>query len=464
MQILPPELEQAFQQATHLVGLGAQKAGTSWLHSYLMEHPQVCESPIKELHHFDARFLPALCGHFNARFLEQYQRHGKGELYARLAMHNDEAAYLDYFRLLYGGERVFSEITPAYAMLDRRAFAHIDSLHPATKYHFVLRNPADRVWSHINFDARRPQSNLEQARRCFEEGNPHYVLRSDYRRTLTELWEAVDRDRVLVLFYEQLFTDSALADFCEFLGIEFRPGAYAARVSATAKAPLDSATRAMIVRRLEGVYRFVHDHVTHCLPPSWLKDLELLGPAGGAYAAPLRMGRTPAGPKRQPNLSGFSLSASSPLGLLAMAELLLRKQDHARAREALERALALDPALPGAHFLRSKLLARHGLLQEALDAAGRAASLAPDAAAYRHHLGNLLRKAGDLEAAAQAQRQAMALAPELPGPAYQLSLIMEQQGDLEGALELARTASALQQGSAAFRRHLRRLEGIVGQA
>ena len=50
------------------VGIGAQKAGTNWLAKYLTSHPQVCFSPIKELHYFDWRFLHEYCGGWHRDF------------------------------------------------------------------------------------------------------------------------------------------------------------------------------------------------------------------------------------------------------------------------------------------------------------------------------------------------------------------------------------------------------------
>jgi hypothetical protein len=43
-----------------MVGVGAQKAGTTWLFDYLGRHPDVAMSPIKELHYFDQIFRPEL--------------------------------------------------------------------------------------------------------------------------------------------------------------------------------------------------------------------------------------------------------------------------------------------------------------------------------------------------------------------------------------------------------------------
>jgi hypothetical protein len=50
-----------------MVGVGAQKAGTTWLFDYLGRHPDVAMSPIKELHYFDQIFRPELCGMLGAR-------------------------------------------------------------------------------------------------------------------------------------------------------------------------------------------------------------------------------------------------------------------------------------------------------------------------------------------------------------------------------------------------------------
>jgi len=48
-----------------LLGVGAQRCGTTWLHRYLGQHPAVCISPCKELHVFDAKSVEVIC-----RFLE----------------------------------------------------------------------------------------------------------------------------------------------------------------------------------------------------------------------------------------------------------------------------------------------------------------------------------------------------------------------------------------------------------
>ena len=41
-----------------VVCIGAQKAGTSWLHHQLNEHPKIWTTPFKEVHYFNARHCP----------------------------------------------------------------------------------------------------------------------------------------------------------------------------------------------------------------------------------------------------------------------------------------------------------------------------------------------------------------------------------------------------------------------
>jgi hypothetical protein len=41
----------------YLIGIGAQKAGTTWLAEYLYGHDEVFMSPYKEMRYFDSRHV-----------------------------------------------------------------------------------------------------------------------------------------------------------------------------------------------------------------------------------------------------------------------------------------------------------------------------------------------------------------------------------------------------------------------
>lgn len=75
MDILTLEQEHLFAQATHVVGIGAAKCGTSWLYNYLNNHPQAVRAKVKEIHYFDAKYLFQHCGVFaeNLKFRAKNQ-------------------------------------------------------------------------------------------------------------------------------------------------------------------------------------------------------------------------------------------------------------------------------------------------------------------------------------------------------------------------------------------------------
>src|SRR5215208_108045 len=59
---------------TYFVGIGAQKAGTTWLHDYLSSRPDTFMSPIKELHYFDAEFRPDLFSSQHNKFVIETEK------------------------------------------------------------------------------------------------------------------------------------------------------------------------------------------------------------------------------------------------------------------------------------------------------------------------------------------------------------------------------------------------------
>lgn len=96
--------------------IGAQKAGTTWLHENLKCHKDVFLPRIKELHYFDAEPLSSL---------SEYSRH------FNRATKN----------------QTIGEITPAYSTLSGSRVRLIKELMPDVRLILILRNPVERAWS-----------------------------------------------------------------------------------------------------------------------------------------------------------------------------------------------------------------------------------------------------------------------------------------------------------------------------
>ena len=167
------------QSRTMLVGIGAQKTGTTWLHNYLSGHPEVWISPIKELHVFDHRHLyspntlRSTLLNRSARLAKDIvQKNGANSAEAyellitsalRAQMIDQIDKYIEYFSDRVADEPVFGEITPAYSLLPKAGFREILSLHPNVKFVFIMRDPIKRAWSHINDQFERRQISMSDA-------------------------------------------------------------------------------------------------------------------------------------------------------------------------------------------------------------------------------------------------------------------------------------------------------------
>src|SRR5918993_2901739 len=154
----------------NFIGIGAQKAGTTWLARNLQVHPQI-HIPRKELHYFDRKMndgsnvLTRLFG--KTQNDDQWRRQVKQipnqlvktpsfqELRWNLRFYMrpyDDRWYSQVFEPKKA--KVSGEITPAYSVLDREKVAHAHGLMPDARIIFFMRNPIERVWSQtvMSFD------------------------------------------------------------------------------------------------------------------------------------------------------------------------------------------------------------------------------------------------------------------------------------------------------------------------
>lgn len=152
------------------IGIGAQKAGTTWLARNLEPHPEI-HMPRKEIHYFDRKMRDR--SNVVTRFFgktrndEQWRRQVRRipskvmknpslqELrwnYRYYLRPYDDRWYAQIFEPKKG--KVSGEITPAYSALDSEKVAHVYGLMPDAKIIFMMRNPIERVWSHtvMSFD------------------------------------------------------------------------------------------------------------------------------------------------------------------------------------------------------------------------------------------------------------------------------------------------------------------------
>ncbi len=261
-----------------ILGVGAQKCGTTWLAKYLLSHPQAFFSPYKELHVFDAMFAPDLSGFSPERRFEdllriplnkimkgeQCSRQELGLAIERYSLSLGEKAYLAYFkRYARPHHRALGEITPSYSLIPQQGFRFIRNMmtraHLNPRVIFIMRDPADRLYSQLKFNQALGLAKVQDAY-ASALSDPTIVMRSRYDLTLANLLCEFKQDEVMVLFYEELFSDASVKAICEFLDIEFRPADFSDRQNSSQDTdPIDPVFEKAARETLDIVYRFCAD-------------------------------------------------------------------------------------------------------------------------------------------------------------------------------------------------------------
>lgn len=277
---------------TLLICIGAQKAGTTWLADYMRAHPQVHVPPVKEVHFFDARFVPKWCAKYEEEMLLAFQReaaaltlqscgdpvlqHKLHSMLLRFRMIANPAEYIRFMSWGAAGRPVLFEATPDYSMLDRRGFQAMRDVHADTRLVFLLRNPVDRFWSSMKFNrTHNPGFDIDvMFDRLLERED--FLLLADYGRTIREAGAVFGPKRLHLEFYERLFDQAAVNGICRFAGIDARPADFARRSNASAPGDMPSDRRARAVRAYARAYREIAEHFQGDVPARWKQDLTLL--------------------------------------------------------------------------------------------------------------------------------------------------------------------------------------------
>jgi hypothetical protein len=224
------------------IGIGAQKAGTTWVHRNLQAHPEIWMPKEKELHYFDEKIKQK--GGIWSRLLgdrptDKRWRRQIGSRFKRLprkVSRQDIAWDLRYFfkrpddewyaSLFERGKgRLTGEATPDYAILETETIAHVQELMPEAKIIFMMRNPIERPWSAMDMRLRlRGQAVHEVKDRKFYRrfDNRGSRMRTDYLRTLENWGAFYPEEQIFVGFLEDVhfFPHGLLRSLYTFLGVE----------------------------------------------------------------------------------------------------------------------------------------------------------------------------------------------------------------------------------------------------
>lgn len=276
-----------------LLGVGAQKAGTSWLHQQLQRRSDADFGFLKEYHIHDALTIPKLerFRHLNLQ-LTQPRSWLQPRSWRRQRFFSDPRRYYNYFSWLLRRPRrpgrtvcLTGDITPSYAVLSAATFQAIHQQFQQrgipVRPVFLLRDPIERIISSQRMKLRKQgqrDATTEVTALRKRVGNGQ-GLRSNYNQTLEALDQAFGLEDCFIGLFETLFQQESYAALCKYLAIAYQEPDWQEKVNASATAnPIPDDLLAALGRQQAADFR----QVCRALPQL---DFETLWPTTSRWCS-----------------------------------------------------------------------------------------------------------------------------------------------------------------------------------
>jgi hypothetical protein len=175
------------------LGIGAQKAGTTWLHENLRHHPGLYLPAEKEIHYFDGNF------------------------------HKSLLFYSNKFKS--GALRVKGEITPAYSIIPPERIRFIHTIMPEVRLIFLMRNPIDRAWSQALMNLvmlpGKQFEEVEESQFIAYFKSAGVIQRGDYLTILDNWLSIFPREQMYLGFFDDIIHQpkKLLCEVFSYLGV-----------------------------------------------------------------------------------------------------------------------------------------------------------------------------------------------------------------------------------------------------
>ncbi len=227
----------------NFIGIGAQKAGTSWIYACLYEHPEIC-APVKEIHFFSRdRFTKGR---------EWYEAHFSA----------------------CGEEARKGEFSTSY-LYSSKAPNNIKSLYPSAKLIAVLRHPVERAYSQYYNAIKAGEIKHTVSFIDYCDNNESVIEQGKYAAQLSRYYAAFPKSQLLVMLYEDIERDpqAFMCRVYEFLEIDstFVPSMINRRIN-TARIPKLVFVDRHMHKLAEWMRKNGLDRVVHIIRKSGLPD------------------------------------------------------------------------------------------------------------------------------------------------------------------------------------------------
>lgn len=231
--------------ARNFIVIGAMKAGTTTLFELLAQHPALCRTWAE---------TPGMSFTKEINYFRRLYRKGDTPLHYDWRFPFDPAKHVWTL-----------EASPNYSKwpINKGIPRRIASLGGETKLAYILREPIDRIESHLAHMLRRGK--IRHVRHC--------ICTSRYAMQLDKFTPFFSRDDILLLDFEQLRRNPAaiLAQVCDFLGIDHFAPTSVVHNKRSIKFRLDAKQRADFAEMLRPDVQRLISHYGFSPAERWLR-------------------------------------------------------------------------------------------------------------------------------------------------------------------------------------------------
>lgn len=214
--------------------VGAVKAGTTSLHEYLQQHPQIYMSPVKETNYFSDADM--LFDNFNV----DYKQDISVDLDKYLAGPMDKKIHIahvrnwEQYQLLFkhvANEIAVGEVSNSYLYAPDTANAIKNKL-PDARIVMILRNPVERLYSQFLMNLKLgkiiekdllKEINADENKKIKGWGVSHLYLEiGNYYEQVKRYYDTFPKEQIKVILYDDYKHNPAevMADLFGFLGVD----------------------------------------------------------------------------------------------------------------------------------------------------------------------------------------------------------------------------------------------------
>jgi hypothetical protein len=254
-----------------ILGVGAQKSGTSWLYRYLKCCPYFNMGIMKEYHIWDALSITDCEKYLLKSWIDIFKK--KGVLYPspiniirnviRYQMQSKKGFYEKFFLyFIKGNAGATGDITPEYSGLSIDMFKdikkRIEGFGFDIKVIFLMRDPFERCWSAVRMYKRKQRlkgNDSDILKKLYKTSD--FIFHTNYKKTIETLESVFEKKNIFYGIYEEMFKEENINQLSSFLDTDSNPTFGDIKIESYPKLNyIDKDLKYEIIRFYEDIYEY----------------------------------------------------------------------------------------------------------------------------------------------------------------------------------------------------------------